>query len=537
MKKRSYYKILFLLTFVVLFACGNGSDLEKRMGQIKKVGDTNPELALLMADSIKTEANQSDEHTRMTYELLLLRLNDKAYHVATSDIVSKQVVKYFDAHGNDKEKQEAYYYNGCVYRDLNDTPRALENFFKSAEIRENEATDDLILLQNTYSNLHALFYNVQDYKNSLIYAEKEYQLAKKAKKVGMLQILHVAMAYSGLDSISKSKIMFDQAYKYVLGHSVDNYDLITLILNLSKYKEANKAKVCVGILKKQIGYNKDLTYFLALGEYYLSVNNTDSAIVCYKKGLEINPNRDYVYDASKILFGIYDSLGNSTEALKYAKMYLSVSDSLDMGKRQELAASVNNQYQYHLDRNKQIQTEEKAAEYRTWVFILLILGIVAVSSTIIFIVIKRNRYLRNLILMSEELKAAKVEKEQAIADKKEQSKTFFRLLNKSKFEENAEDVVDEIKKAASGKKKLSPADWKRIYAAVDQLYPDFRNVLTKELGKYSEDKMQVCYLVRIGLTNSEIHSLTTTSRTSVYRWAKEANDVISSQDSSYLACR
>lgn len=59
-----------------------------------------------------------------------LRVQDKAYIAATSDIVAKQLVTYFEKNGTALEKQEAYFYAGSVYRDLQDTPRALKYFSK-----------------------------------------------------------------------------------------------------------------------------------------------------------------------------------------------------------------------------------------------------------------------------------------------------------------------------------------------------------------------------------------------------------------------
>ena len=135
---RHYLWLMFLLFAALNMTCSNNAKLlEKRMTQIKCTGDTNPELALSMIDSIKSEATNSHSHIRMTYEMLLLRLNDKVYHLATSDIMAKQVVKYFEKNGNDLEKQEAYYYCGSVYRDLDDTPRSLEFFFESGRNRRN----------------------------------------------------------------------------------------------------------------------------------------------------------------------------------------------------------------------------------------------------------------------------------------------------------------------------------------------------------------------------------------------------------------
>ncbi|MBR4921953.1 MAG: hypothetical protein IKZ62_11670, partial [Prevotella sp.] len=50
-----------------------------------------------------------------------------------SDLMIKKLMSYFEDKGSLNEKQEVFYYAGSVYRDLQDTPRALEYFLKSLD--------------------------------------------------------------------------------------------------------------------------------------------------------------------------------------------------------------------------------------------------------------------------------------------------------------------------------------------------------------------------------------------------------------------
>lgn len=60
------------------------------------------------------------------------------------------------------------------------------------------------------------------------------------------------------------------------------------------------------------------------------------------------------------------------DASRYAVVYLELSDSLDFGKSQELAATVNNEFQYHLDqKNEQKLKNEKKKYKNTLVFVAL----------------------------------------------------------------------------------------------------------------------------------------------------------------------
>ena len=116
MKKRLCCIITSLL--IILSGCHDSDKIIDRLNFIKSVGDTTPTTALAMLDSISTEIRGESEYIQKKYDLLNIRLKDKAHILATSDITIKQLIRYFETYGNGLEKQETYYYAGSVYRDL-----------------------------------------------------------------------------------------------------------------------------------------------------------------------------------------------------------------------------------------------------------------------------------------------------------------------------------------------------------------------------------------------------------------------------------
>ena len=107
-----------------------------------------------------------------------------------------------------------------------------------------------------------------------------------------------------------------------------------------------------------------------------------------------------------------------------------------------------------------------------------------------------------------------------LAEKQRQSQTLMQMLHRTEFSVQAEDVVISVKEAARGKRTLEGDDWQRLYSAVDSLYPGFRDILTERLGTFSEQQMQVCYLMRIGLNNPQIKNVSAIPRTTIWRWTK-----------------
>lgn len=123
--------ILLFLALLLLSSCGRNSRLSEQLDHISSVGDRDPELAIQMLDSLNSSVRSASKKIQARYDLLDVKMRDKANITATSNLEINNVVAYYDKHGNRRQRAEAYYYAGCVYRDLKDTPRALEAYLKA----------------------------------------------------------------------------------------------------------------------------------------------------------------------------------------------------------------------------------------------------------------------------------------------------------------------------------------------------------------------------------------------------------------------
>ena len=209
-------KQLLFLSILFLVSCSDNG-LIKRMEQIKTFGNNNPEKALVMLDSLEIEIRSAGDYAKHKYDLLRVRLNDKADHMPSSDIMIKELMAYFEEEGSIPDKQEVYYYAGSTYRDLQDTPSALENFFKSLDFALDHPKEcDPIMLRNTYSNLHYLLYMVKDYPDALEYAFKELESCRQTKSDVVLPFNHIAATYIDMDSMRQAEAASDSAFAYIM---------------------------------------------------------------------------------------------------------------------------------------------------------------------------------------------------------------------------------------------------------------------------------------------------------------------------------
>ena len=179
-KKSGRLMSVLLLVFLSLVAsCQGDGEYLSRLERIKKVGDSEPETAIKMLDSLDMHIVPHTDYGQKKHDLLRVRLRDKAYIEAKNDKEIKPIVEYMESHGRGTDLQEAYYYAGSVYRDLKDMPRAISFYRKSIDLAKNGDTCDSLLLNSTYSCLFFVYCRVQDYRNAYEACKKENELDKK----------------------------------------------------------------------------------------------------------------------------------------------------------------------------------------------------------------------------------------------------------------------------------------------------------------------------------------------------------------------
>lgn len=532
-----------VLLVILIASCSKGN-LTDRLEEIKHEGDSDPLTALAMLDSLEMEVRESDEYTKAKYDLLRIRLNDKADNIPNSDIAIKKLILYFEENGSNLDKQEVYYYAGSVYRDLQDTPRALANFFKSLDYTTGSNSCDSIMMRNAYSNLTYLYFKVQDYEDALSMAKKEVSICQQMKCDIVVPYMHEGESYVALDSILKAKKSFGTAYEQMLkSKDASKYqdNIFYLMWEYADIGEKEKARECRQHLKGVSSTDLSPMYCMALAVYYESAGMNDSARIYCERVLDNGTDTENMYDAAKLLFKIYKKNGDIANAYESANLYMQLSDSLDFGKRQELAATVSNQYKYNLDLKREQETIIEKERYKSILWVVIMLSVILACGAYALYIRRRNKHLQEVLALSSELQRLSeaerhlheeiAAKEKLLAEREEQNRTFMRLLNQSELEAQAEEVLLKMKESASGKKNMKMSDWKLLYKAVDELFPLFKDKMLKELGAFSEQQMQVCYLMRAGFYKQQIQNMTNLSRVTVWRWTNKFDWVFSTDDS------
>lgn len=548
--------ICYLTVALALSAC-HQSDVIEKIETIKTIGDTTPEIALSMADSLQLIIEEQNEYVHMKYHLLRVRLNDKADNLATNDLLIRELVPYFENNGTDKEKQEVYYYAGSVYRDLKDTPRALEYFLKSTEQTRNI---DSVLLRNSYSQLNGLYFDVHDCANALKYAQKLIKIEKERNNTNAISYTQAAYAYLGVDSIEKAKGYLDKSLNILMKTHATNRkaeQIEPLLYAYSYLKEEQKADTCFLLLSQSTHEEKYKQDKTITAEYYKLKKDYQKAIDCYTKTLSSNSPLTIQSDAARNLFMLYYHNNEYLKAAELAQRFVQISDTLDLGKRQEDAATVNNLYQYHRDRERELRLHDEVDQYRYRIILMAFTFLLLFLAFLTFYYRKRSHHLREqlknavilqdiknenkileheLVKANENLNDNKEKLKQAqeriermdeelltstiqLQEKQQQNSLLKHLFHQKKLSEESKEILQNIRKAAMGQHHLTTEEWSTLYAAVDHLHPSFQEDLFNNLGSFDEQQMRVYYLLRIGLSCATIQNVVSTSRSSVYRWA------------------
>ena len=564
--------LLLLASFVTCTDYGSDREIS-RMNVIKQLGNSHPQLALASYDSLKDEFTKGSTYVRNKYTLLGIRLRDKAELPHTSDSCIRRLVPYFEKKGTIREMQEVYYYAGSVYRDLQDTPRSLEYFLKSAACTEKGETDS-VMLRNCYSQLCAMYTKVQDYGNALQMAKAEYEVARSIGTLDGITMIQLGNAYMRTDSFPQATEVMRMMLTENDTTNLTPDILCDLLYYFSLTDDTANARFCyTRFVDMPERHPIKAQQHISLGKYFLLLGLTDSSAQHYQLALE-QGDSICKYDACRKLFHLYEDCGEKEEVYKYASEFLRISTCLDLGMRQEQAATINNQYQYYKDKQEEdsIKAEKEIMELYLWMTLLITLTLISVICTVYtFRKYQRQRLLHEIsmtldgdtgsdngneqethVLMrikkgmdsariKQEEMAKKLEKAEGNIKEQEQSierakrdaeeklqeahrqmergVNLFKMAHLTELSKNDNDIVESIRKASRMEQELTSKQWSELISFINDRYPTFSQKIVTKHGPISEKQMHICYLLKMGFTNTEIcNIMKDCSRSTIWRW-------------------
>lgn len=170
---------IYILSVVAIalgvVSCGR-TGISKSVVMADSLSQSDPAAAMAFIDSITARNENMSTDSRMRLGLLRTKAQNSAGVMFTSDSVMRNIVEYYESEGDADDRMLAYYLMGSVYRDLGDSPLALQYFNKAAEQADTTSADcDYRLLCRIHGQAANLFLK----QEIPYYALKEFAVAER----------------------------------------------------------------------------------------------------------------------------------------------------------------------------------------------------------------------------------------------------------------------------------------------------------------------------------------------------------------------
>ena len=557
-------KVIYLLLIImVLTSCAGNrkyDDLMQRADSIMNVNDDSAKVAIRMLDGVKSQLPEFSQAQKMRYELLRHKAMNKACITFTSDSVMKEVVDYYDNYGSANERMLANYVLGCVYRDMNEAPLALEYYNKATEQADTTAADcNYGTLYRVYSQMGFLFskqYLPYQLLDAFGKAEKYAYLAKDTlNAIINYQNRESAYYYLGnKDSVIAINLRASNMFKQI---GDNNNAAIALGCNYNYYIEkqdsVNAKKAFEAYFST--GYEGNSNYgdakaFLLCekGTYYMFVSRLDSAFSCLNQSLKLSKSYSNKAAATKVLAQYYARVNKPVLAMKYALKSSEYNDSDLLAVRESQLQQIQAMYNY--GRNQEIARKaELKAERITMLVYVLIAGGVVIFLLLTHLYLKQLKKKKEKILVTkhlyddsllklrqkqQELELLRTVNDRKIADViKEKEQTINKLKEdlkdiRDKYSNSSLSDVDILLKESSIYKRIKylelhpkeimrENDWIELEETIEQLIPSFIPLLKNRLNVMA---YRICLLVKLEISTSSIAILLGLSSSAISKYRK-----------------
>lgn len=450
---------------MILSACSDTHWQREMMSRAVSVMESNPDSALKILGSMRSRVPELPRSLRMKYEILYASAKNKAFVVFTSDSVMKEVTDYYDSHGTANEQMEAHYLLGCVYRDMEDAPMALQCYHDAVSKADTTSNDcNYFLLGRVHSQIFGLFILQEAYTLALEEADEIVKYAWRANDPGLALNCYEQKAYIYHNmKISDSTLRISlevsklyEKYKFKQEAAGSLYGAIEVSIERGDYEHAklylDRYESQSGLLDCNHNVGKGIEgYYYYKGIYCLETGKPDSAEYYLRKELKYGKDDNNQQFAIKGLFRLYSKLGIKDSISKYALLLTNVTEALYTNLSTKNLQQMQSLYNYNRNqRIAQIKTRD-AETFRFWLVIFT--GAVIILMLSIYIIYNRAKCRIKIILEENAYNIESLkEKESELNELKTQNETSYNSISRLQKEiANIKDLNEENRSSLSEK--------------------------------------------------------------------------------------
>ena len=318
------------LAAVMLFSGTCSSPYDARLQHIDSLMDSNPQAAydsLSLFDSLPLY--DGDRAGQMRLQLLMAKAQNKLYRPMPSDSTFMEVVSYYDSHGSANDRMLSRYLQGCIYRDMDNGPKAVRCYLEALELADTTSKDCNYSMLSKIQGQLATVYNANGmYVKAL---EADSQASIYAKKAGNIydfirQKEFVGGDYYALHDTVRAIKTAKECIRLYEKHGMPEYAAgacPTIIYTHIVQGQYDSARLYMNKFERESGlFNGRMIekgrehYYYAKGLYCLRTQQLDSAKYYFRELLKY----DYQYEAYKGLADYYAVLQVSDSSKKYYEL-------------------------------------------------------------------------------------------------------------------------------------------------------------------------------------------------------------------------
>ena len=554
-------------TLLSVVSCGQQA-ADRDIAVADSLSEAAPQRAMTLIDSLEGEsAMNKSRHMKLL--LLKAKVRNKLSMPMSTDSL-KDIADYFDKHGDSNERMLAYYIIGCVYQRSQDAPMALQYFHEAAT--KTDTTDsncDFLTLHRIHVWSAEIFKNQRAFSDAFHENSIAFKYAMKAKDTlsAIITYEQKANIYYIQDltdsAITIRKRLYELYSKY--GYKKEAARSLGPLIDIyAKNGNISKAKHALDVYEKMSGrfdkygnIKKGLEVHYAIkGYYYLSINDYDSARLCFDKCLKTTSNypNDFSY-SYKGLTGLYKKLHQPDSVAKYADLARMMTDTLYAHMSTEHLQQMQAMYNYNRYRQNAEEAEKDALRTK-YISIITIMAIMAAAIggalAVRTYIIRKRRARVNEIKEYErsisELKKARRELDILTENRqtrmesliKEKEEEIERLQKeKAEYEKNKdiaarmtlfadEPVVRILRRHAEKEHVMMSGEERKMLISLFDSYEE----ISRLKAVLSESEYELCLLVKLGFTPSQINMLTGRSLQDIANIRKRMYNRITGKDGS-----
>ena len=534
-------------TLLSVVSCGQQA-ADRDIAVADSLSEAAPQRAMTLIDSLEGEsAMNKSRHMKLL--LLKAKVRNKLAMPMSTDSL-KDIADYFDKHGDSNERMLAYYILGCAYFDGKDAPMALQYFHEAAAKADTtDSSCDFLTLHRIHVWSAEIFKSQRAFSDAFHENSLAFKYAMKAKDtlnaiITYEQKANIYKLKGNIDSVISireklyglySKYGYKRETAYSLGPLIDIY---------AKRGNISKAKHALDLYEKMSErfdkygkIKKGLEIFYAIkGYYYLSINDYDSARLCFDKCLKTTSNypNDFGYSYEG-LTELYKKLHRPDSVAKYSELTRQMSDTIYARMSTEHLQQMQAMYNYNRYRQTAEEAEKDALRTK-YISIIIIMAIMAAAiggalAVRTYIIRKRRARVNEIKEYKRkinELEMSKTELESinsglhAEVNRMIEEKTKEIEVLRAEYEDKFKDIKDKmifedkpvIKRIKQHARKTHSRIGKEDSGLLKEMFRDYKP-LSKWENTLNDNEYLICLLIRLNFVPAEICILTDSSSSNI----------------------